>query len=144
MAKGPKVFSERQARFLLQLGQCVAPGVADLDTRGKKRFRMIIRLMLLRRSGMERFQVRLFLLVLRWLPAPVFFRPFERIPSSAQTWILLRFENAPIKLFRAGFWGLKTLIFMGYYGQLEIAAKVHYEPDLRHGNELLQKDAQTP
>ena len=105
---------------------------------------MIIRLMLLRRSGMERFQVRLFLFVLRWLPAPVFFRPFERIPNSAQTWILLRFENAPIKLFRAGFWGLKTLIYMGYYGQLEIATKVKYEPDLRHGNELLRRGGQTP
>lgn len=137
MASNPKVFSERQARFLLHLGETVAPGVAALDRRGQKRFRMIIRLMLLRRSNMERLQVRLFLLVLRWLPAPVFFRPFERIPASAQTWILLRFENAPIKLFRAGFWGLKTLIFMGYYGQLAIAKKVRYEPDLRRGNELL-------
>jgi len=137
MAKGPTVFSDSQARFLLHLGRCVAPGVAELDTRGAKRFRMIIRLMLLRRSGMERFQVRLFLRVIRWLPALVFFRPFEKIPVSAQTWILLRFENAPIKLLRAGFWGLKTLMFMGYYGQLEIAKKVKYEPDLHHGNDLL-------
>lgn len=137
MAKQTKVFSESQARFLVRLGARMAPGIAELDWRGRKRFRLIIRGMLLRRSGMERFQVRLLLRVIRWLPAIVFFRPFERIPVGAQDWILRRLENAPIKLLRAGFWGLKTLVYMGYYGQPEIAKTVHYTPDLQHGNDHL-------
>lgn len=133
-----RVFSRSQAKFLTHLGTVVAPGLAELDSRGQWRFRTLINTMLLRRSESERRQIRLFLFVIRWLPAIVFFRPFERIPIGAQGWILRFLENAPLKLLRSGFWGLKTLLYLGYYGQPDVAEARHYVPDLKRGNELLQ------
>jgi len=144
MADEPKVLGDSQARFLVHLGTRMAPGIAGLDRRGVKRFRLVIRRMLLRRSAAERFQVRLLLFVIRWLPAPVFLRPFERIPRGAQDWILRRFETAPFRLLRAGFWGLKTLVFMGHYGQPNVAREIHYTPDLRRGNDYLETAANPP
>ena len=54
-----------------------------------------------------------------------------------QNWLLRTIEAAPLKLVRAGFWGLKTLIFLGYYGQRQTAAAIHYTPSLRNGNDFL-------
>ena len=137
MANERPVFSDRQAAFVLHLATRLVPEAASLDPRRRRRIRLIMRRMLRRRSGGERFQVRLFLWVIRWLPAPVFFRPFERVPTGVQNWLLRRLESAPLKLVRAGFWGFKTLIFLGYYGQKQTAAAIHYTPSLHNGNDFL-------
>ena len=130
------VFNERQAAFLVHLATCLVPEVADFDARGRKRMRLIIRAALNKRSPFERLQVKLFLGVIQWAPALIYFRPFERIPPSAQTAILHWLEGAPIKLVRVGFWGLKTVILMGIYGQEPIARAIGYEPSFA-GNDLL-------
>ncbi|RDD60764.1 hypothetical protein DRB17_16330 [Ferruginivarius sediminum] len=137
MADNKKVFSDRQAAFLQHLATRMVPEARDLNAAQRRRLRMTIRLMLRRRSGMERLQVRLFLFVIRWLPALRYLRPFERMPESAQDRFLAFLEAAPLKVIRAGFWGLKTLVFMGYYGQADIAKEIHYTPSLHHGNEYL-------
>lgn len=137
MANDKKVFSRRQAAFLQHLATRIVPEARNLSPAQRKRLRMTIRLMLLQRSGMERFQIRLFLFAMRWLPALLYLRPFERIPAQAQDRFLAFLESAPLKVVRAGFWGLKTLIFMGYYGQGQIARDIHYTPSLEHGNEYL-------
>lgn len=131
------VFSARQAAFLQHLATRIIPEASGMSARQAKRLRLIVRGMLRRRSGMERFQVRVFLFAIRWLPAVVYFRPFERIPEHAQDGILGWLEAAPLKLIRAGFWGLKTLIFMGYYGQPAIQEDIGYTPSLHDGNEFL-------
>jgi hypothetical protein len=38
------------------------------------------------------------------------------------------FHDAPLAPLRHGFWGVKTLIFMGYYGRPEAAAEIGYRP----------------
>ena len=40
-------------------------------------------------------------------------------------------ENAPLLLMRRGFWGIKTLVFMGYYGRDEARAEVGYRATVR-------------
>ena len=137
MAAERPVFSDRQAAFVLHLATRLVPEAASLDPRRRRRIRLIMRRMLRRRSGAERFQVRLFLWIIRWLPAPVFFRPFERTPTGVQNWLLRRLESAPLKLVRSGFWGFKTLIFLGYYGQKPTATAIHYTPSLHNGNDFL-------
>ena len=43
---------------------------------------------------------------------------------------LLRwFEDCPVSLLRKGLWGLKAMVFMGYYGQPETNELVGYAPD---------------
>ena len=130
------VFNERQAAFLVHLATCLVPEVADFDARGRKRMRLIIRGALRRRSAVERLQVKLFLAFIQWAPALVYFRPFERIPAASQTAFLRWLEGAPVRLVRVGFWGLKTVILMGIYGQQSITRAIGYEPSFA-GNDLL-------
>jgi hypothetical protein len=83
-----------------------------------------------------RRQVRLFLFLLRWLPVPRFGSPLERLSVEQQVAVLTWFQSAPISLFRKGFWGIKALVFMGYYGRPETGPELGYRP-APNGNELL-------
>jgi hypothetical protein len=44
--------------------------------------------------------------------------------------VLRWFEDCPVGLLRKGFWGLKAMVFMGYYGQPETNELVGYAPEL--------------
>ena len=44
--------------------------------------------------------------------------------------VLRWFEDNPVGALRSGTWGLKTMVFMGYYGQPETNASVGYQPGL--------------
>lgn len=47
--------------------------------------------------------------------------------DPAQRLRLLRgFERSPLLAFRRGVWGLRTLVFMGYYTQAEVTAALGY------------------
>ena len=52
-----------------------------------------------------------------------------RLDSSRAERALLWFQEAPMAKIRQGFWGLKTLVFMGYYGRSEVWPEVGYAPD---------------
>jgi hypothetical protein len=53
-------------------------------------------------------------------------RRFPRLAPAGRVRCLLRFQDSPILLLRRGFWGLRTLAFMGYYGRAEAAAGIGY------------------
>jgi hypothetical protein len=42
---------------------------------------------------------------------------------------LLAFERSRLLIVRRGFWGIRTLAYMGYYGQAEVRADVGYRAD---------------
>ena len=67
--------------------------------------------------------------VLRWTPVARFGRPFDRLPSARRDAILRWFQDCPLGLLRKGFWSLKALVFMGYYGRPECWAEVGYNPE---------------
>jgi len=132
-----RVLSRERAEFLAYLATRIVPESAALGRVEQRRFMLIARFALGNRPAFERFQVRLFLWIVQWLPAFILLRPFEGLPLPWQDAILRLLENAPLALIRAGFWGLKTVIFMGYYGQATIEARIRYEPSF-HGNEKLR------
>jgi hypothetical protein len=45
--------------------------------------------------------------------------------------LLLYFQDHPFRLFRVGFWGLRALVMLGYYGQTATAEAIGYRPDAR-------------
>lgn len=51
-------------------------------------------------------------------------------PRARERW-LRSLENSPALILRRGFWGLRTLIYLGYYGQPAIAAGIGYRPNSR-------------
>lgn len=122
--------------FLLVLAQRIAPGTRDLSSDGIQAFFRILREGLAGRPPALQRQFLVFLSAVRWLPALRFGAPFDRLTPEKQDAALRWFQNAPASLLRKGFWGLKTLIYMGYFGQPELAEKFAYRPS-REGNSRL-------
>ncbi len=128
--------SERQWSFLLSVGQRLVPPLEKLDEEGRQRFRAIIATALAERPAAVQRQLRIFLALLRWAPLLRWAATFERLGGACQDRFLRWLQDdAPARL-RHGLWGVKTLVFMGYYGQAELGTQLGYTP-CRTGNEKL-------
>jgi hypothetical protein len=46
------------------------------------------------------------------------------------------FQDHPLQIVRGGFWGARTLLLLGYYGQPDAGASIAYTPSL-DGNAVL-------
>lgn len=55
-----------------------------------------------------------------------FLRPFTALDDVRRLRFLSALENAPVLVIRRGVWGLRTLVFMGYYGQDDVQARMGY------------------
>ena len=121
---------------LWAVAERVVPEVSSLDPAGRERFAAIVERALLDRPPGVRRQVAAFLGVLRWLPAGRWGRRFERLAPACQDRFLAWLQECPLSLFQRGFWGLKALVFMGYYGQPEVWPSLRYTPSF-NGNERL-------
>jgi len=88
------------------------------------------------RAPAMRRQLRLFLLALRWLPFLRYARPLDRLDGASQDAALRWFQDHPLQIVRGGFWGVRTLLLLGYYGQPAAGASIAYTPSL-DGNAVL-------
>lgn len=122
------VLSAADTALLLAVAGRVAPETAELDAAGRAGFVAVVERALALRPPEQRAQFRLFLRLVRWLPAPLYLRPFEQLRPEQADGVLRWFQDAPVKLLRIGFWGTKTLVFMGYYGRPEIGPAIGYRP----------------
>jgi hypothetical protein len=114
--------------LLLTIGGRIAPGIRALDAGGQDRVLAIVEHAVASRSPRVQRQLGLFLQVVRWLPAFRYGRTFERLDGERQDAVLRWFHDAPLAALRHGFWGVKTLIFMGYYGRPEVGDEIGYRP----------------
>jgi len=78
-----------------------------------------------------RRQLALLLVLLEWLPLLRYGRRLSRLDPARRLAFLERVEAAPLVVVRRGFWGLRTLILMGYYGRPAAAAAIGYRADPR-------------
>ena len=124
-----KSLSQEKAAFLRVLAARIVPETAELDSAGMSRFFGLIDEALLERPPSVRRQFGTYLGLLRWAPLVRFGGSFEKLSDDRQDAVLGWFESCPVGLLRAGFWGLKVLIFMGYYGPPETNAVVGYSPE---------------
>jgi hypothetical protein len=74
-------------------------------------------------------RLRLFLRLVQWMPLPRFARPFTSLDAERRERVLARLQDHPIELMRVGFWGLRTLALLGYYGRDAAATAIGYDPD---------------
>ena len=81
-------------------------------------------------------QFKLLLAVVRYSTLPRRFARLDKLPAEQQDAALRRFQNSRFTLLRKGFWGLKTMLHLGYYGLPGTATRVHYAPSIQ-GNERL-------
>jgi len=128
--------NERQWAFLMDVARRIVPEVAGLDPAGRARFVAIVEKTLAERPRRIRRQFGVFLGLLRWAPALRFGARFDRLAPARQDAVLRWLMDAPLAKLRGGFWGLRALTFMGYYGRLEVGPAIRYAPSFK-GNELL-------
>jgi hypothetical protein len=76
-------------------------------------------------------QLVLFLTLLEWLPLLRYARRLSRLDAARRANFLDRLQRAPLLLLRRGFWGVRTLILMGYYGRPAVATDIGYRADAR-------------
>jgi len=124
-----KSLSQEKAEFLGVLAGRIVPEFSDLDAVRKARFFALVDEALQDRPTGVRGQFGSFLGLLRWAPLLRFGGSFERLSEGRQDGVLRWFEDCPVSLLRKGFWGLKVLVFMGYYGQAESWETVGYAPE---------------
>lgn len=127
---------EAHGDFIFVLARRLVPDSRDLDEPGKQRVLAIIAGALAPHPPKVARQLGLFLTLIRWLPALRYGGPLDRLAPETQDAALRWFQEGPVKLFRQGFWGVKALLYMGYYGRPEIHASLGYRPSTS-GNERL-------
>ncbi|MBI4566892.1 MAG: hypothetical protein HY719_00685 [Planctomycetes bacterium] len=123
-------------RLFLAVAGRIVPGVGSLDAAGRQAFLALVREFMESKPPALRRQIDLFLSLIRWLPLARHLRPFEALSPERQDAVLLGFQESRLLLLRRGFWGLKALAFMGYYGRPVAAAAVGWRPE-REGNRRL-------
>ncbi len=109
----------------------IVPEAARLDEHGWLELEGIIGAALEARPTGIRRQLTLFISALDILPIFRYGRTFRGLDPTRRNLFLLRIQDAPLLLLRRGFWGLRTLIFMGYYGREEGRAETGYRADPR-------------
>lgn len=76
-------------------------------------------------------QLRVFLRVLGLLTLVRSGRPLAAADPAAVGAVLAALQRSPLLLLRRGVWGLRTLVFMGYYARPAAAAALGYRASPR-------------
>ncbi len=113
-------------RAFRSLASTIVPGAAELDAEGWEDLETRIEAALRSRPPRLQRQLHLLVLALEWSPVLRHGRRFSSLDAGRRTKILDRLQRSPKLLLRRGFWGLRTLVLLGYYGRPEVRHGVGY------------------
>lgn len=130
------VLTDNQRATIWVLARRVVPESASMTPGDRDAMLELVDQALAARSPAMRRQFGLFLQVLRWGPVLRYLRPMDRLGARQQDAVLRGFQEAPVQLVRSGFWGVRALIFIGYYGRADVGPSIAYRPS-RDGNAVL-------
>ena len=133
------VLGSRQQRFLLCLAARIVPESAGAPPQVTDPLLAAVDEELRPRPRLQQLEFKLLLFAIRWMTVPFTLHRFERLPGERQDRWLGFLENAPLTLLRVGIWGLKTLVFLGYYTQDGVLRRIVYVPSKEEGNVLLHR-----
>lgn len=108
------------------LATTIVPAASTLDENGWNEVERLIDRGLASRPASIARQLRVLVRALDVIPLLRFGRRFRDLDDARRTRFLRAIENAPLLILRRGFWGLRTLVFMGYYGRAEAVAAIGY------------------
>ena len=86
---------------------------------------------LAKRPPAVRRQLALFVRILDALPLLRWGRRFRALGAARRARFLDAMQYSPIPLLRRGVWGLRTLVFLGYYARPEVQAALGYRATAR-------------
>ncbi len=84
-----------------------------------------------RRPASIRRQLRLFIRLLGMAALARYGRPLTALDTPRRTRFLGAVQDSPILLLRRGFWGLRTMVYLGYYSRAEAAGEIGYRANVR-------------
>lgn len=113
------------------IAMTIVPEAASLTDDEWADVERIIEDALAARPPAMRRQLQMLIRVIQLRPLLRHGRTFTALDPERRTLVLRRFENAPLLLLRRGFWGLRTLVFMGYYARPAAARTIGYRADPR-------------
>ena len=105
-----------------------AGALADADW---ARLEAIVEDALSQRTAKVRRQIVLLIRIIDVLPRLTTGRRFRDLDAARRLAFLDRLQHAPVLLLRRGVWGIRTLVYMGYYARPEAAAAIGYRADAR-------------
>lgn len=109
----------------------IVPEASGLDQAGWSHLESLVENMLDQRPAAMARQLRLFLNIIEWLPALRYGRRFSSLDAAKRTSVLTYLQDHPVELMRVGFWGLRTLALLGYYGRPEATQTIGYTASAR-------------
>jgi hypothetical protein len=133
------VLGSRQQRFLLCLAARIVPESAGAPPQVTEPLLAAVDEELRPRPRLQQLEFKLLLFAIRWMTVPFTLHRFERLPGERQDRWLSFLENAPLTPLRVGIWGLKTLVFLGYYTQDGVLQRIVYVPSKEEGNVRLHR-----
>ncbi len=109
----------------------VVPEAEGLDSSGWTELEKLAQESLRRRPTALVRRLRAFLRFVQWMPLLRYGRPFTSLDPARRARVLGYLQDHRIGLIRVGFWGLRTLALLGYYGRPAGAEAIGYRPDPR-------------
>ena len=76
-------------------------------------------------------QLRLFIRTIQWVPIFRYGRRFTSLSAEQRMQVLCYLQDHRLEAIRCGFWGLRTLALLGYYGRPEGVQTIGYAADPR-------------
>jgi hypothetical protein len=114
---------------LRAIASVVLPTPDALDEEGWERAEAVMEHALAPRPEGVKKQVQLFLRLVNVLPVVTTGRTLQKLSLKRRAAFLQRLQRSPLLPVRRGFWGVRTLIFMGYYTQDSVRKGIGYRAD---------------
>jgi hypothetical protein len=109
----------------------IVPEAAACDEPQWSELEALVEAVLRDRPAALKRQLRLALRLMEWLPALRFGHRFTALDPARRARCLTRLENNPLQSVRLGFWGLRTLALLGYYGRPAAGQAIGWRADAR-------------
>lgn len=118
-------------RVFRALASTAVPEASDFDDRRWAGLEQLVVQALSDRPRQLQRQLRILLRGIQWLPVLRYGRTFSALDPVRRARFLFSLETHRLQLVRSGFFGLRTLALLGYYGRPEAASAIGYAPDTR-------------
>lgn len=113
------------------IASTVVPEARSLTASEWEDFERIVEHAISQRPPSIQRQLATFIRMVDMVPVARFGRSFAALDDARRARVLRSLENAPVLLIRRGFWGLRTLVYMGYYARPAAAAAIGYRASPR-------------
>jgi hypothetical protein len=118
-------------RVFRAIVRTIVPEGSDLDEASWAELESLVQASLSDRPTVLIRRLRLFLHIVQWLPVLRYGRPFSSLDPDRQALFLTSLQHHRIDTVRVGFWGVRALALLGYYGRSTAQRALGYGADPR-------------